>query len=123
MDIKRLKILRKAKSLNQKDVAKTLGFSQQRYQFYESGRNEPDNVTLIKLADYFNVSTDYLLGNTDDPTPPDAKKEASAVFEAAEALRIYAESKVGGPLTQEELKRLDAVIDTIINGISNQGNT
>ncbi len=37
---------------------------------YETGAHQADYATLIKFADYFNVSLDYLLERTDDPTPP-----------------------------------------------------
>ena len=78
MDIARLKALRKSKGITQQQAADDLGFStQHRYNFYETGKREPDNETLKQIAEYFNVSTDYLLGTTDDPTPSDAKKEAS----------------------------------------------
>ena len=40
---------------------------------YETGRREPDIETLKILAEYFNVSVDYLLGNSDNPTPIDQK--------------------------------------------------
>jgi len=77
MDIYRLKRLRKKTGLTQTEFATIFGFSNQRYNYYETGKREPDNETLLKFANYFNISVDYLLGNTDDPTPPDAKKEAS----------------------------------------------
>ena len=70
---KRLEMLRKNKKLTQNDMAKFLGITRQGYGNYESGSREPDNETLQKLADFFEVSTDYLLGRTDDPTPPGEK--------------------------------------------------
>ncbi|MBX6396382.1 MAG: helix-turn-helix domain-containing protein [Alicyclobacillaceae bacterium] len=45
------------------------------YAQYEIGRRTPDYDTLRKLADFFEVSTDSLLGRTDDPTPPHVKKK------------------------------------------------
>lgn len=74
MDINRLKMLRKSKRISQKDLAAILGFSQQRYNFYETGRNEPDHETLIKLSEFFNVSADYLLGTSNDSIPPTEKR-------------------------------------------------
>jgi HTH-type transcriptional regulator, competence development regulator len=61
----RLKKLRG--NMTQEDIAKFLGISRARYSHYENGRSEPDNETLKKLADFFNVTTDYLLGRTDEP--------------------------------------------------------
>jgi len=58
----RLKELRKAKKVKQYDVAYYLGISERGYQNYEIGKREPNHETTIKLADYFQVSVDYLLG-------------------------------------------------------------
>jgi transcriptional regulator with XRE-family HTH domain len=55
--------LRKSSGATQKEIADFLGISRQAYANYESGNREPDNNTLIKLASYFNISVDYLLGN------------------------------------------------------------
>ncbi|MBA4544480.1 helix-turn-helix transcriptional regulator [Thermoactinomyces daqus] len=57
----RLKKLRGKRT--QSDVAKALGITRSRYSHYENGRNEPDTEMLQKLADYYNVTVDYLLGN------------------------------------------------------------
>jgi HTH-type transcriptional regulator, competence development regulator len=63
----RLKACRKAKKLTQQELSVTLGINRSTYAKYETGDNEPDNETLQKLADFFGVSVDYLLGRTDDP--------------------------------------------------------
>lgn len=67
MIIERLKKLRKEGKLTQKDIATFLNISQPAYQQFESGKKKMNLETLEKLADYFNVSTDYLLGKTDFP--------------------------------------------------------
>ena len=64
----RLKELRKSKNLKQTDMAVLLEITTRHYQDCEYGKVTPNALTIIKLADYFNVSTDYLLGRTDDPT-------------------------------------------------------
>lgn len=62
MDFKaRLKELRKSKKLYQEDVASKLGIARTTYASYEQGSREPDHEMLVKLADFFNVSIDYLL--------------------------------------------------------------
>lgn len=61
-----LKTARLAKNLLQKDVAKLLGVTPATYCGWEKGKFEIDNKNLLKLADYFNVTTDYLLGRTSD---------------------------------------------------------
>ena len=63
----KLKECRKNQNKTQKDVASYLGISERGYQNYEIGKREPNHETTIKLADYFEVSTDYLLGRSDNP--------------------------------------------------------
>lgn len=58
----KLKELRKRKNLSQNDVAKFLGIKQATYSGYESEKFEPKIETLCKLADFYNVSLDYLIG-------------------------------------------------------------
>lgn len=61
----RLKEIRKAKGVTQKQAAIDIGISERAYQYYEEARKEPTLSNINKLADYFEVSTDYLLGRTD----------------------------------------------------------
>ncbi len=63
----RLKQLRKAKGISQLKLAMDLNMNQNSISRYENGIREADYVTLIKFADYFNVSIDYLLERTDNP--------------------------------------------------------
>ncbi|WP_414733399.1 helix-turn-helix domain-containing protein [Acetobacterium carbinolicum] len=65
----KLKQLRETRHLTQADVAKIIGVSREGYNQYENDRRAPDYDTLLLLAKYFETSTDYLLGRTDDPTP------------------------------------------------------
>ena len=48
-------------------VGKDTGISDSLLGYYRSGKNEPSAENLLKLANYFNISTDYLLGRTDNP--------------------------------------------------------
>ena len=57
-----LKELRKEKGISQEDAAKDLGISLRAYQNYEYGQREPNIQMINKLADYYGVTTDYLLG-------------------------------------------------------------
>lgn len=61
----RLKELRKQKKISQLKLAMDLGMNQNSISRYENHEREADYATLIKLADYFNVSIDYLLGKSD----------------------------------------------------------
>ena len=64
----RLKQLRKSKNISQLKLAMDLSMNQNSISRYENGEREADYETLIKFADYFNVSIDYLLERTEDPT-------------------------------------------------------
>ena len=67
MYFKRLKDLREDHDLSQKKVASLLNTTQQNYCRYETGEREAGYAELIALADYFDVSIDYLLERTENP--------------------------------------------------------
>ncbi len=69
MKFVRIRNLREDKALYQKDVAKMLGISQQYYSEYESGNRAIPIFHLIKLAEFYNVSIDYIVGLTDNTKP------------------------------------------------------
>ena len=62
---KRLKELRTERKLSQQKLGDELGFCNQTISFWESGRCEPDYDSLVKIAEYFAVSSDFLLGLSD----------------------------------------------------------
>ena len=62
---RRIRDLREDKDLTQKQIAEILGMSQTGYSKYETGENDIPTAILIKLADYYKTSVDYLLGRTD----------------------------------------------------------
>lgn len=64
--IKRIRDLREDSDKTQTEIAEHLGISQTMYARYERGANELPIRHLIKLADYYGVSTDYILGRTDN---------------------------------------------------------
>lgn len=64
---KRLKELRNSRRIYQREMADYLGVTTRAYQFYESGGRYPDFQGLLALADYFDVSIDYLVGRSDVP--------------------------------------------------------
>lgn len=64
----RLKNIRKKHGVSQLKLALDLHMSQNTISRYETGEREPGIAELIKLADYFHVSVDYLLERTDNPT-------------------------------------------------------
>lgn len=65
----RLKLLREEKGLFQSDIAKVLNVSVAAIGFYENEKRDMSPNTIIKLSEYFNVSTDYLLGKSDIRNP------------------------------------------------------
>ncbi|MBQ9939894.1 MAG: helix-turn-helix transcriptional regulator [Oscillospiraceae bacterium] len=64
---KNLRGIREDKDIKQKDIAKYLNVSQNTYSQYETGVISLTAEVLIKLADYYNVSIDYLLDRTNNP--------------------------------------------------------
>ena len=61
----RIRSLREDRDLTQTQIAQMLGMSQTGYSKYETGENDIPTAVLIKLADFYQTSTDYLLGRTD----------------------------------------------------------
>lgn len=63
----RLRDLREDSDCTQSQIAKLLVITQQQYSLYEKGYRDIPTAMLITLADFYNVSTDYILGRTDNP--------------------------------------------------------
>lgn len=70
--------LRKEKGLRQKDLSIILNMSPSNISNYESGAYWPDLDTICQMADFFNVTTDYLLGRTEYRCPPDVLDKYTA---------------------------------------------
>ena len=80
----RIKELRNEKGITQADLAKILKISDRAVGYYENGDREPDYTTLLKIAEYFDVSIDYLLGRIDvrkETASAPADKEFVAFYE------------------------------------------
>ena len=67
MQFRNLRGIREDRDIKQKDIAQILNVSQNTYSQYETGVISLTAEVLIKLSDYYNVSIDYLLGETNDP--------------------------------------------------------
>ena len=67
MYFKRIRDLREDRDMKQKEIEYILGTTQQVYSRYENGINELPIHHLIVLSEFYNVSTDYILGLTDEP--------------------------------------------------------
>ena len=61
----RIRDLREDRDLRQTDVSKATGIDQKTLSNYETGKTSPDSYALIRLADFFGVSIDYLVGRTE----------------------------------------------------------
>ena len=64
--VKNLKKLRTEKGISQQTLADSIGISQQSINKYENHKIEPEILTLIAIADYFDTTVDYLIGRTDE---------------------------------------------------------
>ena len=91
--MKSLKILRKKRNLTQKDVADAIGITFQTYSYYETGRTNPTPETLCKLADFFGVTIDELLGRTPQLFD-DARVERPEIMELYELMTPQQQSNL-----------------------------
>ncbi|HDR7611428.1 TPA: helix-turn-helix transcriptional regulator [Bacillus mycoides] len=63
----KIKELRKNSKITQEQLGNAIGVSKMAVSYFEKGKKSPGRETLEKIADYFNVTTDYLLGRSEDP--------------------------------------------------------
>lgn len=111
----RIRDLRLKKKMTQEELGKILGVSKVSVSGYENDTRQPDNTALVKIAEYFNVSTDYLLGNksTHNNAPGWANTkdihDLKAFLDANEDAMTYE----GEHLTDDERKQLRVAEETI----------
>ena len=79
----RLRQLRERKGLTMKDTARALELPYTTYVNYEKGSREPGNDMLVKLADFFETSVDYLLGKEDGASPAAFQDESITLLNRA----------------------------------------
>lgn len=102
---KRLAALRESKGVSRQIVADELGISRASLEYYEKGQRVPDIVVLSRIADYFNVSADYLLGRTDIKSAnPDIKMFHTLTGLSEDSIGYLCSNK-----TQLEKNTLDAL--------------
>lgn len=105
----RIKIIREENQLSQIDFAKLFNVSNTTVSQWESGKRQPDYTALIKIADYFNVSVDYLLGRTNQRAEKTEQKQNINVDENIDVEKIFiaAHDESGKPVPATEgLKKL-----------------
>lgn len=104
----RLKELRKSRRLGQKEVADALSCSVTVYSRYETGTREPPIEALIRLADFYGVTLDELVGHT--PVKIEVKKQAPPPLKEGE-LEIVIEPDQETPSAAELEKRIRQVVE------------
>lgn len=111
----RLKQLRSKKELTQAEMAKEIGISQSTYALYETDKRQPDYDKLFSIAQYFAVTTDYLLGVSDDPRPvnPSTNKSASAreTRQLEKLLEMDGLTFKGAPLSEDDKNKIKAALE------------
>lgn len=113
MNGKRLKELRLKKRLTQEELGKVIHVSKVSISGYESGNRTPDTETLQRLADYFDVTTDYLLGRSDNPNltgkdEKDIAKKLESILNSMDADSALAFD--GEPMDDETKELVKAAI-------------
>ena len=94
----RLIKLRKELNLTQEELAQKIGYTRTAISAWEIGRNEPSNADTIKLAEYFGVSTDFLLGKSDIRNPEKLDTDK---------INIGLSKKDYTPLTKEQQEKIE----------------
>ena len=107
--VKNLRLLREEKGISQQKLADMLNISQQAIFKYEKTANEPDISTLIKLAEIFDVSVDYLIGNTE------TRKQTGKIDSVLLTEQEYAHLKEWRLLPQNIKNSIDTLISSIHN--------
>lgn len=111
----RLKNLRTAKNITQKELALLIGLDRTSVTKWETKGVVPDPQTLSKLASFFAVTTDYLLGVSDDPRPvnPSTGKEASAreTRQLEQLLEMDGLTFKGAPLSEDDRNKIKAALE------------
>lgn len=103
----RLKELRELKGLRQEDIANEFSYGKSTVSQWESGRNEPEYEILVKLAKYFNVTTDYLLGKTNSPHPMANSTQIPILGPIHTVLHILADENISGYINIPDSMRAD----------------
>lgn len=90
----RLLELRKRKKLSQKDFGKIIGAAQNTVSQWENGSREPDSETINRIAKFFNVSIDYLLGNETSTKASDNGIKIPVLGEVAAGFPMFADENI-----------------------------
>lgn len=103
----RLIKLRKELNLTQEELAQKIGYTRTAISAWEIGRNEPSNADTIKLAEYFGVSTDYLLGKSDIRNP-EIEEDPLGLAKIGFSMKDY------NPPTDKQIEQLAELIKVVL---------
>ena len=115
MDSNRLKIMRKIFRKTQSDIAKIVNITQNAYSYWENGKVNIDSESLKKLANYYNVSLDFLSGREFTSTVPVeywSKEQQESYYTSDDEKKIYLEYLWGSPVFFDNLQPGDKIIST-----------
>lgn len=101
-----LKALRESKKITQSQLGEHIGAKKSAISLWESGKRQPDQETLVRLANFFGVTVDYLLGRNDPP--PLTQEKAPADDPLTEQIMARAQK-----MNKDQLLRLLQIMDLV----------
>ena len=104
----RIKLLREEKKIRQDELAKVLSISPSAVGMYERDEREPNDEITLKLAEYFGVSTDYLLGKSDMRNPEKAQDDPLGLAKIGFSMKDY------NPPTDKQREQLAELIKVVL---------
>ncbi|KZD36517.1 XRE family transcriptional regulator [Bacillus wiedmannii] len=111
----KIKELRKNNKITQEQLGNAIGVSKMAISYFEKGKKSPGRESLEKIADYFNVTTDYLLGRSEDPEL--SEEENKIVTEEGKNIMALIES-----LPEDERKKAWEQLEMYVTYMQNKKN-
>lgn len=111
----KIKELRKNSKITQEQLGNAIGVSKMAISYFEKGKKAPGRETLEKIADHFNVTTDYLLGRSEDPELNE--EENNTVTEEGKNIMALIES-----LPEDERKKAWEQLEMYVTYMKNKKN-
>lgn len=110
----KIRELREEKDIKQKDLASFLGISPSTVGMYEQNRRTPDSEMILKLANFFNVTTEYILGRSNLRTPSTETVKEQKLSPEVETIAAHLEEKAKN-ITPHKMKMLKRYIDDLFD--------
>ena len=104
----RIKLLREEKKIKQEELAKVLSISPSAVGMYERDEREPNDEITLKLAEYFGVSTDYLLGKSDIRNPEKIQEDPLGLSKVGFSMDEY------NPPTDTQREQIKGLLEVIL---------